>query len=72
MLGIVCLTAPNNVKKTFGENTICDKIYISARSGELVCLIGASGAGKSTLLRCINLLETIDDGEIILDGQDIA
>ena len=62
----------NDVKKTFGENTICDGINISARSGELVCLIGASGAGKSTLLRCINLLETIDDGEIILDGQDIA
>ena len=58
----------NNVKKTFGENTICDGINISARSGELVCLIGASGAGKSTLLRCINLLETIDDGEIIFDG----
>lgn len=62
----------NNVVKTFGENIICDRINISARSGELVCLIGASGAGKSTLLRCINLLETIDDGEIILDGQDIA
>ena len=40
--------------------------------GQLVCLIGASGAGKSTLLRCINLLEPIEDGEIFLDGDDIA
>ena len=59
----------NNVVKTFGENIICDGMSISARSGELVCLIGASGAGKSTLLRCINLLETIDDGEIILEAK---
>ena len=62
----------NNIVKTFGEHTICDGININARSGELVCLIGASGAGKSTLLRCINLLEPIDDGKILLDGQDIA
>ena len=38
----------------------------------MICLIGASGAGKSTLLRCINLLEHIEDGEIFLDGEDIA
>ena len=62
----------NNIVKTFGEHTICDGININASSGELVCLIGASGAGKSTLLRCINLLEPIDDGKILLDGQDIA
>ena len=62
----------NNIVKTFGDHTICDGININASSGELVCLIGASGAGKSTLLRCINLLEPIDDGKILLDGQDIA
>ena len=38
----------------------------------MICLIGASGAGKSTLLRCINLLEHTEDGEIFLDGEDIA
>jgi polar amino acid transport system ATP-binding protein len=38
----------------------------------MVCLIGASGSGKSTLLRCLNLLEPIDDGAILLDGQDIS
>ena len=62
----------NNIVKRFGEHTIFDGININASSGELVCLIGASGAGKSTLLRCINLLEPIDDGKILLDGQDIA
>ena len=39
---------------------------------EVVCLIGASGSGKSTLLRCVNLLEPIDDGAILLDGVDIS
>lgn len=40
--------------------------------GEMVCLIGASGSGKSTLLRCMNGLEPVDDGEVLLDGVDIA
>ena len=39
---------------------------------EVVCLIGASGSGKSTLLRCVNLLETVDDGTILLDGEEIT
>jgi polar amino acid transport system ATP-binding protein len=39
---------------------------------EVVCLIGASGSGKSTLLRCVNLLETIDDGAVFLDGEEIT
>ena len=60
------------VVKHFGDVTVCDGIDLSVEKGQLVCLIGASGAGKSTLLRCINLLEPIDDGEIFLDGEDIA
>ena len=61
-----------NVIKRFGNDTVCDGINLDVEKGQLVCLIGASGAGKSTLLRCINLLESIEEGEIFLDGDDIA
>ena len=60
------------VTKSFGDNTVCRGIDLSVGEGEMVCLIGASGSGKSTLLRCINLLEPIDDGRILLDGVDIS
>ncbi|MCY3879516.1 MAG: amino acid ABC transporter ATP-binding protein [Rhodobacteraceae bacterium] len=60
------------VVKRFTDHTVCDGIDLDIESGQMVCLIGASGAGKSTLLRCINLLEPIEDGEIFLDGIDIA
>lgn len=60
------------VQKSFGDNHVCRGISLDVAAGEMVCLIGASGSGKSTLLRCINLLEPIDDGEILLDGADIA
>ncbi|WP_296430984.1 amino acid ABC transporter ATP-binding protein [Yoonia sp.] len=60
------------VVKRFGDHTVCDGIDLDVEEGQMVCLIGASGAGKSTLLRCINLLEAIEDGAILLDGIDIA
>ena len=60
------------VVKRFGENVVCDGIDLDVETGQMVCLIGASGAGKSTLLRCINLLEPVEDGEILLDGEDIS
>jgi len=62
----------HNVVKRFGDNTVCDGINLNVDQGQMVCLIGASGAGKSTLLRCINLLDSIEDGEIFLDGEDIS
>jgi polar amino acid transport system ATP-binding protein len=58
--------------KSFNQVQVCRGISLQVGNGELVCLIGASGSGKSTLLRCLNLLETIDDGQILLDGQDIS
>ena len=61
-----------DVVKRFGETTVCNGINLDVEEGQMVCLIGASGAGKSTLLRCINLLEPIDDGAILLDGEDIS
>lgn len=60
------------VSKAFGDTAVCQGINLQVENGEMVCLIGASGSGKSTLLRCINLLEPIDEGQILFDGQDIS
>jgi polar amino acid transport system ATP-binding protein len=61
-----------SVVKEFGAHRVLDAIDLSVAPGEVVTLIGASGSGKSTLLRCVNLLEPIDDGRILLDGDDIS
>lgn len=61
-----------NVHKSFGHNAVLNGITLDIPRGNVVAFIGASGSGKSTLLRCINLLEPIDDGEILLDGTDIS
>lgn len=61
-----------NVKKSFGNNVVLKDINFEVNKGDVVCLIGPSGSGKSTMLRCINLLETVDEGEIIVLGQDIT
>ncbi len=61
-----------DVTKSFGTLEVCKGISFDVNIGELVCLIGSSGSGKSTLLRCINLLEEVDGGRILLDGQDIT
>lgn len=58
--------------KAFGKNAVCRGIDLTVETGQMVCLIGSSGSGKSTLLRCLNLLEPIDDGVILLDGTDIS
>ncbi len=60
------------VRKSFDDTVVLDGIDLEVGSGDVVTLIGASGSGKSTLLRCVNLLEPVDDGEIVLDGVDIA
>ena len=61
-----------SVAKRFGEAQVLRGIDLTISAGEMVCLIGASGSGKSTLLRCMNLLEPIDDGAILLAGKDIS
>ena len=60
------------VHKAFGAHAVLKGIDIDIAEGSVISLIGPSGSGKSTLLRCINLLEPIDDGEILLDGIDIS
>ena len=57
-----------NVKKAFGSLKVLKGIDLQVQRGQIVSIIGSSGSGKSTLLRSINHLETIDDGEIWLDG----
>jgi polar amino acid transport system ATP-binding protein len=58
--------------KSFGKLEVLRGIDLALAEHEVVCLIGSSGSGKSTLLRCINLLEPIDDGRIVVDGEDIT
>jgi polar amino acid transport system ATP-binding protein len=60
------------VRKAFGDRAVLDGIDLAVGQREVICLIGASGSGKSTLLRCVNLLEPVDDGRILLDGVDIS
>src|SRR5918993_4472134 len=61
-----------DVYKSFGEIEVLKGIALEVAPHEVVCLIGASGSGKSTLLRCINLLEPIDRGRIVVEGEEIT
>ena len=60
----------DNVWKQYGQRTVLRGIDITVEPHEAVVLIGASGSGKSTMLKCIDLLERVDDGQILLDGVD--
>jgi len=60
------------VRKVFRGVPVLANLDLSVAEHEVIVLIGASGSGKSTLLRCVNLLETVDDGQIVLDGDDIT
>ena len=60
-----------NVKKSFKNTEVLKDISIEIEKGEIYGIIGQSGAGKSTLLRCINGLETYDDGTILIDDQKV-
>jgi polar amino acid transport system ATP-binding protein len=60
-----------NVKKSFGDNHVLRDVSLSVRKGEVLVILGPSGSGKSTLIRCINRLESIDGGTIMVEGEDI-
>ena len=59
------------LKKAFGSHEVLRGVDFVTHKGEVTCIIGSSGSGKSTLLRCINLLETPDEGSILYHGDDI-
>jgi polar amino acid transport system ATP-binding protein len=61
-----------NVWKSFGRNEVLRGVDLEVDEHEVVCVIGASGSGKSTLLRCINLLEPINEGRIVVAGAEIT
>jgi polar amino acid transport system ATP-binding protein len=60
------------VVKAFGDNVVLRGVDLAVGEHQVVALIGGSGSGKSTLLRCAGLLETVDDGQVLLDGEDIT
>jgi polar amino acid transport system ATP-binding protein len=60
-----------NIVKRFGTNTVLDDVSVSVAEGETVAIIGRSGSGKSTLLRCINGLEPVQGGSIVVDGVTV-
>ena len=61
-----------DVSKSFGDLEVPKHVHLSVDLHQVVCLIGASGSGKSTLLRCINVLEQVDEGTIVVDGQTVT
>lgn len=62
----------NQVNKSFGSLQVLKEVTLHVKEKEVVCIIGPSGSGKSTLLRCINLLENVQGGHVIVDGYDLT
>jgi len=60
-----------DVRKSFGEVEVLKGISMEVMKGEVICIIGPSGSGKSTLIRCINALNTIEHGSILVEGQEV-
>lgn len=61
-----------DLRKSFGSNEVLTGIDCSIAESEVVCVIGPSGSGKSTFLRCLNLLEEITSGEVVIDGNSLT
>jgi polar amino acid transport system ATP-binding protein len=62
----------SGLTKRFGDNEVLRDVDLTIDLHNVVCLIGASGSGKSTLLRCLNLLEPVDAGTIVIDGETVT
>ena len=72
MVTVNALFEIKNLRKSFGDNLVLDDVSIDFPAQSATVIIGASGSGKSTLMRCMNLLEELNDGQIILDAADIS
>jgi ABC-type polar amino acid transport system ATPase subunit len=66
------LLSIRGLSKIFGEVPVVDRVDLAVTAGEIVILVGPSGAGKSTLLRCVNRIEIPSEGEVLLDGTNMA
>ena len=60
------------IYKAFGDNVVLDGVDLSVARGEVIVIAGPSGSGKSTMLRCVNGLESVDEGEVLFDGQPVT
>jgi ABC-type polar amino acid transport system ATPase subunit len=69
--GAAPLVQLTDVRKSFGDNLVLDSINLSIGGGEAIVIAGPSGSGKSTMLRCINGLESVDSGSVVVDGKRI-
>src|ERR1700753_1835148 len=72
MAGDVSAITVTNLRKSFGGHEVLKGVSLDAHEGEVISILGSSGSGKSTFLRCINLLETPDDGVVTVAGETIA
>ncbi len=62
----------SDLHKSFGDTEVLTGIDLTVADGEVVCVIGPSGSGKSTLLRCLNRLEDVTSGQVVVDGHDLT
>lgn len=62
----------NNIRKKFGATDVLNGVSFSLEQGQVLAIIGASGSGKTTLLRCLNFLETPDEGDIFVNGKPLT
>jgi polar amino acid transport system ATP-binding protein len=69
---MTALLSVEGLRKAYGAKVVLRDVSLDVEPHDVVCLIGASGSGKSTLLRCLNLLETVDDGGIWFEGREIT
>ena len=67
----MALLQVENIKKRFGNTQVLKGVSFSLERGQVLVIIGSSGSGKTTLLRCLNFLESPDEGEITVDGKKL-